>query len=130
MTKTQKLGKDLTMNLPKLEESDWTMYPNGDILRALTAKLRSRRVLTTFSTWDNNTPKPTLDKIRITANESILKEKANTIPTIIGDLLNLTGIKLSAGSQKYFYNNIRCQCQSAKQRRHTVMHLAMAIHAA
>ncbi|KAG2744934.1 hypothetical protein P692DRAFT_20849982 [Suillus brevipes Sb2] len=106
------------MNLPKLEDLDWTTYPNGDILRALTAKLRSRRALTTFSKWDNSIPKATSDKIKSMANKSVLKERTDAIQT------------LTAGSQKHFYNNIRRSRKLAKQRRYTTMNLAMAIHAA
>lgn len=129
-TKTHKLGKDLSVHLSNLEDQNWSTHPNGVIMKVLTAKLRSRSALTTFSKCDHNTPKPISNKIRMLADESIQKEQHDTIPTEIENSLNLTGMKLTAGSQKNFYKNIRQTRRSKKQRRRTTMNLAMAIHAA
>ncbi|KAG1745582.1 hypothetical protein EDD22DRAFT_786041 [Suillus occidentalis] len=128
-TKTSKLRKDLTVNLERLEDSNWVTHPNGNIMRALVAKLRVRSALTTLSNWERNTPKDTTDRLQIQGIESLQKDKHDGLPTAIDAPLELTGMKLSTGSQKLFYQNIRHAKQPAKQCRRTNMNMAMAIHA-
>ncbi|KAG1794079.1 hypothetical protein EV424DRAFT_1274466, partial [Suillus variegatus] len=41
-TKTSKLQKDLTVNLPRLKDTNWITHTNSNIMKALIAKLRAR----------------------------------------------------------------------------------------
>ncbi|KIK32406.1 hypothetical protein CY34DRAFT_41349, partial [Suillus luteus UH-Slu-Lm8-n1] len=54
-TKSLKLRKDLTINLARLEDTNWIAHPNSNMMRALVVKLRMRPALTTLSRWDEDT---------------------------------------------------------------------------
>ncbi|KAG1760804.1 hypothetical protein EDD22DRAFT_780618 [Suillus occidentalis] len=129
-TRTSKLQKDLTSNLTRLEDTNWVTHPNSSIMKVLIAKLRARSALTTLSDWEINISKEMTDRLQLQGTESLWKDKHDDIPTVIDTALELTSMKLSTGSQKRFYQNIRLAKQPAKQRRRTTMNMAMAIHAA
>jgi hypothetical protein len=128
-TKSIALRKDLTSNLSKLEDTNWTAHPHEKLMKAIVAKLRTRSALTSFSEWNNATPKHNSDEILSLTQDSILKEKSDDIPTEIHEPMQLTGMKLTAGSQRLFYLNIRQSHNPAKERRRTVMNMAITQHA-
>lgn len=128
-TKSIALRKDLTSNLPRREDINWTTHPNSRILKAIVANLRARSALMSFSEWNSATPKRVSDEILSLTQDSLLKEKHDPIPTEIQEPLRLTGMKLTAGSQRLFYLNIRLAHNPAKERRRTVMNMALTQHA-
>ncbi|KAG2102794.1 uncharacterized protein F5147DRAFT_654886 [Suillus discolor] len=89
-TKTLKLRKDLTVNLPRLEDTNWITHPNSNIMKALIAKLRVRSTLITLLDWDKNTPKYVTDKLQLQTKECLLKDNHDNIPTEIDAPLELT----------------------------------------
>lgn len=127
--KSARLWKDLTVNLPKLEDTNWTTHPQSKILQAVIAKLRARCALTSFTEWNHHTPKLHSDEINELTNASLRKETHNIVLTEIDKSLDLTGIKLMEGTQRLFYLNIRQSHRPTKQQRRTLMNMAMTQHA-
>ncbi|KAG1853362.1 ribonuclease H-like protein, partial [Suillus subluteus] len=129
VVKSSRLRKDLTKNLRKLEDLDWSTHEHKHLMKSLVTHLRTRSALTTLNGWDSSTPKLSTEGASSLALSAINKDQYDEIDTTVNDSLDLTGIKLDAGSQKIFYTNIKNTLASPKQRRHTKMNLARTQYA-
>lgn len=127
--KSSGLRKALTTNLQRLKDTNWITHPHDRILRAIVVRLRARSTLISFAEWNRDTPKHISDEITSLSKASLLKENHDHVPTDINEPLELTSIKLTASSQKLFYLSIRQAQHSAKERRRTVMNMALTQYA-
>ncbi|KAH7903929.1 hypothetical protein BJ138DRAFT_1107255 [Hygrophoropsis aurantiaca] len=123
------LIKTLTIDLQKAEDEGWTNTPNKELTKIAVQELRKRSAITHFRLWGKD----------ISANDKkgatdLAKRGLDAPQTDTYDLqpdLNyaVEGIKLVRGSQRLFYKGIRNISGESKQRRGTLINLAMTKYA-
>ncbi|KAG1779306.1 hypothetical protein EV702DRAFT_966434 [Suillus placidus] len=126
--KIPKIIKDLTINLPRLEQTGWTAIPNTRLIRAAVAELRERNTTTILKPWGKNLKKQDETDISNLIKQSEDKPNTYNIRTMIKNQFNTSGIAISKGSQCLFYRGIREINSEYHKRRQTKMALAMTHH--
>ncbi|KAG1773495.1 ribonuclease H-like protein [Suillus occidentalis] len=129
MVKSNKLRKDLTTNLPRLEDTDWMDHPDRVLMTVLVSQLRTRSALTTLMGWKAPMPKTNADEAMTLATTGMNKPTHDSVKTTIDPSLELTGLKLNIGTQRLFYKSIKKIQTTPKSRRLTLMNMAMTQYA-
>ncbi|KAG1848898.1 hypothetical protein F4604DRAFT_1687601 [Suillus subluteus] len=118
--------KNFTVDLCKKETLNWESTPDATLIKVIVAKLRQRSGLTMIQEWNKTlTENKNAEEL---AKASLLKNKYDVIATDIERPFDSTGLQISQGSQKIFYQSIRKFNGVHKQRRQTIATLALTQH--
>ena len=97
--------RNLTKRLDSNEDLDWFHVSDGDLYRALVAKLKSRSAITILEKWQKDRPTAN-QKEALKLAESALDTPQRELALDIDPAFMLRGQRLSAGTQRSFYQNL------------------------
>ena len=99
--------QNLTKQLDTNEDLDWFhLVGDGDLYRALVAKLKSRSVDTTLEKWEKDKPTANQKEALELAKSALENPHLCNVATEIDPAFSLRGQRLLAGSQRSFYKHL------------------------
>ncbi|KAF9234528.1 hypothetical protein BU15DRAFT_52534 [Melanogaster broomeanus] len=128
-TKTERVVEDLTINLDRWDHTGWLEHENRSVMKALVCELRQRSARTYISRWNTSTPREGKKAAERLAVQGIEKDRSDKIATTMREEFNTNGLRLNHGTQRLFYKGILSTQTPARQKRSTIIHLAITKYA-
>ncbi|KAH9913119.1 uncharacterized protein B0H18DRAFT_888756, partial [Fomitopsis serialis] len=113
---TNALSDNLVKDLQKWENRGWIEVPNAPLLRAVTATIRKRCAVTTFSKAATEDDWKQMEKARDKAKAARQGTQPDAIETQIDPVFNVSGARLDLMTQRLAYRGIRERKQTTERR--------------
>ena len=98
--------RNLTKRLNSNENLDWFHVGDGEIYRALVAKLKPRSAITILEKWQKDRPTANQKEALKLAKSALDTPQQRELAIVIDPAFMLRGQRLSAGTQRSFYQNL------------------------
>ncbi|KAI5986661.1 hypothetical protein EDD15DRAFT_2200042 [Pisolithus albus] len=106
--------RNLTVSLPKNEDTNWLHHDDAQPYQAIVAPLRQRAAPTLLQSWSTKTPNSGRMTASNTAKEALTHPSIPDVDLSIDKCFMIQGLRLATGSQRSFYKALVCHYTSVK----------------